>query len=142
MPALMVLGVMLGIMGMLYSSHDPMPHHGEARTLAVNYAVFRNAAFLYAEQNKEASGTIAANALELPSDWKALRSWQARMEARRCYVYGSASAQEIEAARELFLGSFAVGRAQGGRIMPQPGAPVPVPPFVPEGSLISVIEVR
>lgn len=135
----MFFGFMLGAMAMLAVSHDPAPQAYE--TVAVNYALYRNAAFLYAYSSKK-PGTIADSALKLPAGWVRLRAWQARVQDSRCYVFGPATTGEIAAVRDLFQGSIAVGRAQGGRILPQPHAPVPVPAFVPEGSLISVIEVK
>ncbi len=44
---------------------------------------------------------------------------------------------------QLFHGSFALGQANSGRLVPAPahGTPVPVPGFIPDGSLVSVTEV-
>lgn len=139
MKALMVFGFLLGVMALLAVSHNPAPQ--EYGAVAINYAVYRNAAFSHALTSKK-SGDIADDVLKLPASWRRLRPWKARTDGARCYVYGPATAAEVAAVRELFKGSMAVGAAQGGRLLPQPGKPVPVPGFVPEGSLVSVIEVH
>lgn len=140
MKALMVLGLLLGVLAML--SRGPEPDYAErepkARIVALNYAVYRNQAFLYAHKHKGFSGVVPLSALDLPSEWRALRPWTARMESGRCYVYGTASAEEIEAVRELFKGSFAVGRAESGRLMPDGKATLPG--FIPANSLVSIAE--
>lgn len=141
MKALMVLALLLGVMAMLartpaeYAEREP-----RAQIIALNYAVYRNQAFLYAHKHKGFNGSVPLSALGLPSEWRALRPWTARMESGRCYVYGAASAEEIEAVRELFRGSFAVGRAEGGRLVPDGRASLPG--FIPTDSLVSIVEVE
>lgn len=140
MKILAVLALLLGVLAIL----SPAASHRDAfapaaRSVALNYAIFRNAAFLHAQTHKP-NGTISPAVLELPPEWHALRAWSARVEGGRCYVYGPASAEEIAAARELFQGSFAVGRAENARLTPD--GIVPLPAFIPAGNLASVIEVN
>lgn len=139
MKALMMLMVLLGVAAIIAPRFAPEEQGRGVQAVAMNYAVYRNAAFLYALKNRPA-GSIPHNLLGLPSEWQALRSWSARVESGRCYVFGPASAEEIAAARDLFHGSFAVGRAENGLLMPD--GRTPLPGFVPGGSLVSVIEVR
>lgn len=140
MKALMVLALLLGVMAILSPSVSYRDDYAPAaRSVALNYAVYRNAAFLYALKHKP-NGVISQAVLELPDGWRALRAWSARMEDGRCYVYGPASAEEIASALELFQGSFAVGRAENGRLTPD--GLTPLPSFIPAGSLASVVEVR
>lgn len=143
MKMLMVFALLLGVMAMLTSSlDDTAPYGGAERTVAMNYALYRNEVFRYALAEKAPDGSIADSILKLPPGWVALRPWKARILNGRCYVYGTATAPEIEAVRDLFQGSIAVGRVANGQIMPQPGKRVPVASFVPEGDLVSIIEVR
>lgn len=139
MKALMVLALLLGVLAILSPSvryrDDLAP---ASRAVALNYAIYRNAAFLYAQRHKP-EGTLSQAVLDLPPEWRALRAWTARVEGGRCYVYGPASAEEIASAWELFQGSFAVGRAENGRLTPD--GVVPLPAFIPAGSLASVVEV-
>lgn len=140
MKIMAVLALLLGVMAILSPSVSHRDDYAPAaRTIALNYAVYRNAAFLYALKHKP-GGTISQSVLELPDGWHALRAWSARMEGGYCYVYGPASAEEIAAAWELFQGSFAVGRAENGRLTPD--GLTPLPSFIPAGSLASVVEVR
>lgn len=139
MKILAVLALLLGVLAILSPSVRQRDAYAPAaRSVALNYAVFRNAAFLYALEHKP-NGTISQADLELPDGWRALRSWSARVEGGRCYVYGPASAEETAAARELFQGSFAVGRAENGRLTPD--GIVPLPSFISADSLVSVVEV-
>lgn len=141
MKALMVLGLLLGVMAMLArTSGDFTEREPRAQIIALNYAMYRNQAFLYAHKHKGFNGVVPLSALDLPSEWRALRPWLTRIEAGRCYVYGTASAEEIEAVRELFKGSFAVGRAEGGRLMPDGKAVLPG--FIPANSLVSIAGVE
>lgn len=139
MKILAVLALLLGALAILSPSasfrNDYTP---AARAVALNYAIFRNAAFLYALKSRP-NGTISPSSLELPDGWHALRAWSARVEGGRCYVYGPASAEEIAATWEVFQGSFAVGRAENGRLTPD--GITPLPTFIPVGSLASVVEV-
>lgn len=140
MKILAVLALLLGLLAILSPSVSYRDDYAPAaQSVALNYAIYRNAAILYALKHKP-NGTISQAVLELPDGWHALRAWSARVEGGRCYVYGPASAEEIAAAWELFQGSFAVGRAENGRLMPD--GLTPLPAFVPAGSLASVVEVR
>ena len=97
--------------------------------------------FLYVYENNGLSGDIPLAVLDLPESWRALRNWRARVDAGRCYVYGDASMQEIMAVRQLFRGSFALGMASNGRLIPVMGNVITVPAFIPNGSLVSVTEI-
>lgn len=139
MKIMAVLALLLGVMAILSSSVSYRDEYEPAaKSVALNYAIYRNAAFLYAQRHKP-NGAISQAVLDLPDGWHALRAWSARVEGGRCYVYGPASAEEISAAWELFQGSFAVGRAENGRLTPD--GIVPLPAFIPADSLTSVVEV-
>ena len=43
--------------------------------------------------------------------------------------------------RQLFRGSFALGMASNGRLIPVMGNVITVPAFIPNGSLVSVTEI-
>lgn len=139
MKALAVLALLLGVLAVLSPAPQTDSIGTGARSIALNYAIFRNAAFLHAFKHR-ANGPIAQADLDLPTEWHALRYWTARIEGGRCYVYGPASAEEISAVRDIFQGSLAVGRASDGRLVPD--GLTPLPEFIPSGSLVSVIEVR
>lgn len=141
MKALIVFGIMIGVIAMLAVSPDFTDATRKAGAIAANYAVYRNAVFLYARSNKN-PGDIQDSNLKLPQGWVRLRTWKSRIENSRCYVFGPASAEEIAVVRDIFTGSIAVGMASRGQIQPQTYKPVLVPAFVLEGSLVSVIEVK
>lgn len=142
MKALAVLFFLLGVLAIMQRPAENDVETASMRGLAVNYAVYRNAAFLFAQAHKGFSGDIPLSSLNLPESWRALRPWKARVQDGCCYVYGEATPKEVEAVRRLFLGSFAVGLANGGRIVPSLAPhPVPVPSFIPDGNLVSVTEV-
>ena len=143
MKALAVLVFLLGVMALLQQPYDPAREDAGYRAIAVNYAIYRNEVFRLVYGQPEISGDIALSALNLPQGWKPLREWRAKVANGRCYVFGQASAQEIAAVRKLFLGSFALGQASSGQLAPAPAkGPIPVPGFIPDGSLVSITEVR
>ena len=139
MKALAVLLLLLGVAALLQRQEEEDGAHGARRAVAVNYAVYRNAVFLYVYAHTEHRGAVPLASLALPAGWRALRPWAARVDGGRCYVYGAASPEEVAAVREIFRGSFALGMASGGRLVPQL---VAVPAFIPDGCLVSVTEVR
>lgn len=140
MKIMAVLAFLLGVMAILSPSVSYRDEYAPAaRSIALNYAVYRNAAFLYALKHKP-NGSIPRTSLELPAGWHAMRTWNVRVEGGRCYVWGPASAEEISATWEFFQGSFAVGRAENGRLMPDGRTSLPA--FIPVGSLVSVVEVN
>lgn len=139
MKALAVLALLLGVLAILSPAPQTDSIGTGARSIALNYAVFRNAAFLHAFKH-QSNGPIAQANLDLPAEWHALRSWTARIDGGRCYVYGPASSEEIAAVRDIFQGSLAVGRASDGRLAPD--GLTPLPGFIPSDSLVSVVEVR
>lgn len=143
MKAFAVFAILLGVMALLQRPGDSSYEESGYRAIAVNYAIYRNEVFRHVYDQHGVSGDIPLAALNMPDTWRPLRQWRARVEGGRCYVYGTATPQEIAAVRQLFQGSFALGQANGGRLVPAPvhGTAVPLPGFVPEGSLVSVTEV-
>lgn len=144
MKALVVFGILLGVIAMLGIQVFSSSQTENTNSVAVNYGIYRNAVFEHVIKTPTAINTIPLAALSLPAGWQALRTWEHRITAgnpRFCYVYGPASMQEINAVRKLFMGSFAVGYKQEGVLYPLHGSQVPLPGFIPDGFLVSVIEV-
>lgn len=139
MKALAVLVLLLGFTALLQRPADFSAEEAARRIVAMNFAAYRTAALAFVQANKGFSGEIPSS-LDLPAGWRALRPWRARVQGGFCYVYGPASPQEAEAVRQLFRESLAVGLADQGRIVPALKHPVPVPAFVPSGSVVSVTE--
>lgn len=145
---LVLLGMLTGFLLWMPGEQQRTDSYREA--LAMNYATFRNAVFLHVftdGNGNKRPGDIDLPEVLLPHGWQPLRTWRARVFSvadnapLRCAIWGEASAEEIERVRRvLFRDSFAVGRAEGGRLVPGHGAVVPVPDFVPEGSLVSILD--
>lgn len=140
MKALAVLVLLLGVMALLQRPADFSAEEAARRIVAMNYAAYRKAALSFVQANRGFSVEIPLASLTLPTSWRALRPWRSRVQDGFCYVYGEASPQEAEAVRQLFRESLAVGLADQGRIVPVLRHPVPVPAFVPNGSIVSVTE--
>jgi hypothetical protein len=142
MKALAVLAVLIGVMAMMrFVSLDSVDDQ-RAQAVALNYAIFRNEVYLYVFNGHKIPGDIASTALSLPAGWVMMRPWKARIEAGCLYVWGAASSEEIEAARDIFWGSLAIGRADSGHLEPGHGGTTPMPAFVPEGNLASAVSVE
>ena len=79
----------------------------------------------------------------IPNGWLPMRDWKVRMEHRICYVYGPAEPDEIDAIRRiLYRGSFSLGRAESGQLVPNRQGNMPIPDWIPNGSMVSMTEVR
>lgn len=145
MKALAVFCLILGVMAMVYLA-SPQNRVNEVSAIAINYAVYRNAVFTHVIKTPTASNSVTESVLKLPKGWHSLRSWQNRITStgttRICYVFGSASMEEISAMRKLFMGSAAVGYKKGGVLLPAQGGSITLPAFIPEGAVVSVIEVK
>lgn len=155
MKAVAVFFVLCGLLALYYG----LFHSGQSRdiaeaktqVLAINYAVFRNAAHQYVHHNQTealAMTEIPRTSFEkwLPNGWLPMRDWKVRLENRSnqwvCYVFGPAEPDEIDAIRKLYRGSFALGRAEGGQLVPNHGGDMPVPDWIPNGNVVSMTEVR
>lgn len=138
MKSLAVYALMLGLLAM-FAFSEPSSDSGRTESLAVNFALFRNAAWAYAHEHPELTGTLPVDVLPLPYGWTAVRSWTARTESGVCYVYGPASAEEIADVRRVFHNSETMGTAVDGRLVP---GSVPLPGFIPAGAMVSLMEVE
>jgi hypothetical protein len=143
MKALAVLAFFVGVMAMMFSHldwlHKADGGNPSAKATALNYVVFRNQANWYAMTHSGVTGDIPSSAINLPAGWRAVRAWRAHVDSSRCYVWGPAGNDEISAVRQLLWGSQAVGRNDNGRLAPGNGAVIPIPSFVADGNLVSVI---
>ena len=145
MKALAVLGFLIGVMAMMYSHLDwsrQADGNPSAKATALNYVIFRDAANWHALTHSGVAGDISQSSLNLPAGWRAARSWRARVDSGRCYVWGTADNEEIAAVRQLLRGSQAVGRNENGRLVPGNGAVIAIPSFVGNGDIVSVISVE
>ena len=111
-----------------------------ADSVAVNFLICRNAAYGYALLHPE-DGEIALAAMSafLPAGYAPARAWRIQVRDAFLYVWGPASEVEIGAARELVRFAADVGMADNGAVVPRRYATVPLPAFVPAGSLVSVM---
>lgn len=141
MKALAVLGFLLGMLLLFQRPHEAAHEEAAAQSVAVDFGLFRSAVFRFVQDNRDHSGEIPLESLSLPESRRPLRDWKARIEGGVCYVYGEATPEEAEAARQIFQGSLSIGMAENGRLIPVlTTTPIPVPAFVPNGNLVSVTE--
>lgn len=146
-----VFALMLGFVAMYFglfrSGQSREVWEAKTQVLAVNFAVFRNAAHQYVHHHQEevlGMTDIPRTAFGpwLPNGWLPMRDWKVRMENRICYVFGPAEPDEIDAIRTLYRGSFSLGRTEDGQLVPNHKADMPVPNFIPNGSVVSMTEVK
>ena len=151
MKAMAIFGMLCGVLAILsfwLFSSDKDREAAQSKSVAVNYAVYRNAVFAHviAHTRNALPEELNQADLSLPSGWQAIRQWRHRIETtnagKLCYVFGPAQQAEITAIRDLFLGSFAVGHKHQGQLVPAHGASMPLPGYIPEGHVVSVIEVN
>lgn len=142
-----MLGLVALYFGLFRTGQSREVWEAKTQVLAVNFAVFRNAAHQYTHHYQDevlAMTDIPPSAFEkwLPNGWLPMREWKVRMENRICYVFGPAEPDEIDAIRVQYRGSFTLGRVEGGQLVPNHKADMPVPGFIPNGSMVSMTEVR
>lgn len=142
MKALAILMILLGLLAMLRLRSMDSQDEQRNEIIAANFAVYRNEVHRYVFNGHKSSGDIAAASLSLPTGWAMLRPWHARIEAGCLYVWGEASSEEIAVVRDLFRGSYAIGQAAAGRLIPSYGGLTPVPGFVADGNVVSVVRVE
>ncbi|WP_043640225.1 type IV pilus biogenesis protein PilM [Desulfovibrio sp. TomC] len=142
MKALAVLMILLGLLATLRFRGMDSQDDQRTETIAANFAVYRNEVHRYVFNSHKTPGEIATASLDLPTGWSMLRPWHARIEAGCLYVWGEASPEEIAVVRDLYWGSYAIGRAAAGRLFPSYGGVTPVPAFVSEGDIVSVVSVE
>ena len=142
MKALAVLMFVLGVLAMFRFGSMDSQDDQRAVAVAANFAVYRNEVHRYVFNGHKTPGEIVAASLDLPTGWAMLRPWHARIEAGCLYVWGEASSEEIALVRDLYWGSYAIGRAAAGQLLPSYGGLTPVPAFVYEGNIVSVVSVE
>lgn len=138
MKALAVLAFLLGVLAVLNGRPPGPESEPRAAAVAANYVQYRQSVLhhIFALGNNS-PGEIGAD-LDLPTGWTALRPWRARIDDGRCYVWGETSWAEQQEIAALLYGTYATGRAEGGRLVPGHGASVPLPDFIPRGNVVSV----
>lgn len=119
------------------------PWHYRAAAQVDNFLVYRAAVMRYAELNPSATGTIAPASLSLPTGFVSLGSWTNNLTATTAYVYsGTGSEGPILAAQPdaPWLHDWIAGYNQGGTWMTGSGAGAALPAYIPNGSVVSVIQ--
>lgn len=142
MRVLAVLVFLLGVLTLFRHRADVSHEDAMSHTVAMNFAIYRQEVLRHVYANRGISGEIPLAALDMPPGWQPLwhRTWRARVEGGRIYVYGNATLAEAGMVRDLYMGSFALGVADSGVLSPAPvnGAAVSLPGWIPNGNLVSV----
>lgn len=111
----------------------------EAQSFGSNLLVYRDAVLQYARTNPGFSGPVPDNALNLPTWYRKADSLLSFASGGRGYVYilNPPSGLLAELVGRASTSAF-VGVARGGQIRhPTRGdTAIPVPPAIPEGSLV------
>lgn len=142
MQALAVTGVLTGLIFLWsFLIYEPSQiERQKAEAYALGFVVYRNAVNQYAVDHKT-EGSVSLTALNLPKGLQ-LKNWKNRIVQEagqlRCYVYGQASFEEIQAVLTLMMSSAAIGWNNNG-VMLRNGSPHILPSFVENGNLVSVI---
>ena len=117
---LAIIAILLGLLA-TFSFVEPqtsLRNHSE-RALAVNFCIYRTAVSDYVRTHPDIA-SVPANAIELPTGYRSIRNWQARISGGYCYVYGEASQDEVFAIRELMGNSVLIGRNVNSRLKALP----------------------
>ncbi|WP_319764079.1 type IV pilus biogenesis protein PilM [Maridesulfovibrio sp.] len=143
MKTLAALFTLLGVLAMvtpetLINTHMNEP---QARAVAVNFGVYRNAVneFAIARPNAFTGIPIPLSLLDLPSGWKSMRAWTNRPDGGNLYVWGPIKEGEAAEIMTLFMNSYAVGIKRNGSLVNAHGIGIALPAFIPNGNIVSVI---
>lgn len=146
--ACLILGLLASAFMVFRSPQTEVYTETKHQMLAINFAIFRNAAHQFVHHNQNDAltmGTIpqASFVAWLPSGWQPMRDWKVRVESSVCYVYGATNSDEADAIRRLlYRGSYALGRKEQGQLVPDHDGAMPIPDWIPEGNLVSMTGVR
>ncbi|WP_333781981.1 type IV pilus biogenesis protein PilM [Nitratidesulfovibrio vulgaris] len=138
-----VFATLMGVLAMMsWNLLEAREENRAAHAVALNYAVYRQAANRYALSGNATVGDIPMGQLALPPAWRSLKEWKTRIEGGHCYVYGPSSHEEGALIRDLFRGSYAIGRKDGGIMIPTVnGTRLDLPGWIADGSVVSVINI-
>lgn len=125
----------------IYQTPRDTTEQSKAAVNIINFLLYRECVRDYVFNNKSVAGSISDVNLNLPYGLKNDR-WQARVENNILYVFGEASQEEINAAKERSKYSHSIGQKKNGLFYPKYTNPATVlPSFIKENSLVSIIEV-
>ncbi|WP_031484883.1 type IV pilus biogenesis protein PilM [Maridesulfovibrio frigidus] len=140
MQGLAIFFCLLGTMAMVSQEMPTQRNSPKAESIAVNYAIYRNAVNNFVTSNSTiTTGEVPVSNLSIPPGWKPMRAWANRMDSGNCYVWGAVQGNESEEIRKIFMGSFAIGVKRNGFLTNAHGADTTLPAFIPENSIVSVI---
>lgn len=140
MQGLAVFFCLLGTMALVSPDMPTRTNSPKAESIAVNYATYRNAVNNFVTSNSSiTAGEVPFTYLSIPSGWKPMRTWANRMDNGNCYVWGAVQGNESEKIKKIFMGSFAIGIKRNGFLVNAHGTDTPLPSFIPENSIVSVI---
>ncbi len=143
MKTLAALFTLLGVLAMVMPETLINTHMNEpqARAVAVNFGVYRNAVneFAIGRPNAFTGIPIPISLLDLPSGWKSMRSWTNRPDGGNLYVWGPVKEGEAAEIMKLLMNSYAVGIKRNGSLVNAHGTGIALPAFIPNGNIVSVI---
>jgi hypothetical protein len=108
-----------------------------------NFLAYRTAVMRYAELNPGVTGTVANTSLPLPLGFTSLGAWTNTLTATTAYVYSSTGAEgEILSAQPEapWLRDWIAGYNQGGTWVTGNGIGLALPGYIPNGSVVAVIQ--
>jgi hypothetical protein len=147
MKIIAVFCVMVGMIAFWsFINHDSRDELKTARTeiLLGNFGLYRTAVNEYVKKTHQ-TGVIPAAGLKIPTGWINLGGWTNLVQASGsdilCYVYGKATAVDRAALLRLYKYSATIGFNSGGKWM-RNGAQMNLPAQIPDGALVSVIQVE
>ncbi len=140
MKILAILFTLLGVLAMITPEFlTSSSGETQARAVAVNFGTYRNAVNKYVTSNPSTAGEVSLSQLDLPQGWKSLHAWNNRPADGNLYVWGPIKKGEAGEIMDLFMDSYAIGVKRNGSLITAHGTGIPLPSFIPSGSIVSVI---
>lgn len=134
--------IMLMILSFPFSNvPNELGEDNYAQINATNFIMYRNAVHDYIFANRSFKGIVNDEDLSLPSGF-INQGWNARVQNKICYVYGMANTRVKNQIKIILNGSHSIGENKNNYFYPQGNSPVLVPTFIPNKSIISVLEIK
>lgn len=134
--------IMFMILSFSFSNvSNELSEHNHAQINATNFIMYRNAVHDYVFVNRSFNGIVNEDNLRLPSGF-INQGWNARVQNKICYVYGVANTRVKNQVKKTLKGSKSIGENKNNYFYPQGNSPMFVPNFIPNKSIMSLLEIK
>ena len=142
MKALATLFFFIGIISLLSGKEMELKRERAMDSaIATNYLAYRQAVLEYVFNNTHVTGVIQTASLDVLPGWQSMRAWNAQISGDYCYIYGPVTSSEVSVIKKI-SNTYSIGVNNGGTFAKESAVAFPVPNFVPNGNIVTIVNVR